>query len=207
MTEPKTPTMFDTLSQIDLTKFHKKKGSITYLPWSVAWAETKKRFPTAHCEIVKTPDGCIYHTDGKTCWVETSITIDGETQNETLAVMDNRNASIAADAVTSTAVGKAIKRCMVKNLALFGLDLNLWNGEELSDAAKEKKDADEKKNAAELADIKKEIIRVCTEMKESGADINAIYKIIEEISGAKNPNFIKDVTVAKEVLDAVTNIH
>lgn len=44
-------------------------------------------------------------------------------------------------------------------------------------------------------------------MKESGADINAIYKIIEEISGAKNPNSIKDVTVAKEVLDAVTNIH
>ena len=96
---------------------------------------------------------------------------------------------------------------MVKNLALFGLDLNLWNGEELSDAAKEKKDADEKKYAAELADLKKEIIRVCTEMKESGADINAIYKIIEEISGAKNPNSIKDVTVAKEVLDAVTNIH
>lgn len=121
--------------------------------------------------------------------------------------MDNRNTSIPLENVTSTAVCKSIKRCVVKTLALFGLDLNLWNGEELSDAAKEKKDADEKKNAAELADIKKEIIRVCTEMKESGADINAIYKIIEEISGTKNPNSIKDVTVAKEVLDAVTNIH
>lgn len=194
---------FEKLSQIDLTPYHKKKGNITYLPWSAAWNETKRCFPDAHYDVVKTPDGCLYHTDGKTCWVETTVTIQGETQNETLAVMDNRNTSVAASDITSTATGKAIKRCLVKNLGLFGLDLNLWYGEELSDAAKEKKDSDEKKVASELATVKKEIIRVCTEKKESGADINAIYDKIQEISGKKNPNSIATIEIANEVLAAV----
>lgn len=101
-------------------------------------------------EVVKAENGCIYHTDGKTCWVETCVTIGAESQTEVLAVMDHRNQSIPYESITSTAVAKAIKRCLVKNLALFGLDLNLWYAEEVSESAKAASAAKEAQKNAEL---------------------------------------------------------
>lgn len=195
-------SVFETLSAIDMSAKYKKKGSIIYLPWSSAWEAVKKIYPSAHWEPVKTPDGCLYHTDGKTCWVETSVTIEGETQNETLAVMNHTNKSIAADEVTSTEFEKSIKRCLVKNLALFGLALNLWYGEELSAAAKETKakqqaeeaaaEAERKKAEAELTVENNKILDLCKELKEAGVDSEKMFAIIGKYAdGKRNPNAIK----------------
>lgn len=197
-------SVFAVLSAVDVTDKLKKKNNMSYLPWSSAWEIVKNNFPDATYEVHKTEDGCIYHTDGKTCWVETSVTIAGETQTELLAVMNHRNASITADEVMSTEVNKSIKRCLVKNCALFGLGLSLWNGEELSDAAKvtraKKKEEDE---AAELERKKAEvvlnqenakIVELCTSMKEKGIDANKMYAVIEKYTGGKkNPNAIKSI--------------
>lgn len=204
-------SVFMTLSELNMEGKHKQKGNNTYLPWSSAWYAIKTHYPDATYHVVKTEDGCLYHTDGKTCWVETSVTINGETQNETLAVMNHRNASIAADEVTSTDVGRAIKRCMVKNAALFGLDLNLWNGEELSDTAKaakaKKKAEDDKKKqqeAAELDKIHQAIIDMASAKKEAGADVEAIYAIVQQYAGGKkNPKAIKNIDDANACLKAV----
>ena len=195
-------TVFETLSALDMSMHYKKKGNITYLPWSKAWETVKKIYPGAHHEVVKTLDGCLYWTDGKTCWVETSVTIDGETQNETLAVMNHLNKSIAADEVTSTEFEKSIKRCLVKNLALFGLALNLWYGEELSAAAKETKKQKEAEEAAAEAERKKaeaaltaennKILELCKEYKEAGVDSETMFAIIGKYAdGKRNPNAIK----------------
>lgn len=200
MSEQKT--VFETLSALDMSEHYKKKGNITYLPWSKAWEAVKKLYPSAHHEIVKTPEGCLYWTDGKTCWVETSVTIEGETQNETLAVMNHVNKSIAADEVTSTEFEKSIKRCLVKNLALFGLALNLWYGEELSAAAKETKKQKEAEEAAAEAERKKaeaaltaennKILELCKEYKEAGVDSETMFAIIGKYAdGKRNPNAIK----------------
>lgn len=197
-------SVFETLNALDVSDSHKKKGNNTYLPWSVAWAEIKKLYPDAVCVPVKSPEGNLYHTDGKTCWVETSMTINGETQNEVLAVMNHRNASIAVDEVTSTDFARSLKRCMVKNAALFGLDLNLWNGEELSDAAKvtrAKKQAEDeaaelerRKAEAVLVKSRAKIIELCSTKKEQGVDPTKMYAIIEKYTGGKkNPNAIKSI--------------
>ena len=127
---------FDVLEEVDITSDLKEKNKLSYLPWSSAWAIVKRLYPSSTYTPVKSEDDCLYHTDGKTCWVETSVTIQDETQNECLAVMNHRNQAISADEVTSVDINKSIKRCLTKNLALFGLGLSLWNGEELSDAAK-----------------------------------------------------------------------
>lgn len=197
-------SVFETLNALDVSDRHKKKGNNTYLPWSVAWAEIKKLYPDATCNPVKSPEGNLYHTDGKTCWVETTMTINGETQNETLPVMNHRNASIPADEITSTDFSRSLKRCMVKNAALFGLDLNLWNGEELSDAAKvtraKKKEEDEaaeldrKKAEVALNQENAKIVELCTAKKEKGVDAAKMYAIIEKYTGGKkNPNAIKSI--------------
>lgn len=84
-------SVFQILNEYDITEHLKKKDRIIYLPWSKAWMIVKSLFPSAKFTINKAADGCIYHTDGKTAWVEVSITINDQTETESLAVMDFRN--------------------------------------------------------------------------------------------------------------------
>ena len=138
------------------------------------------------------------------------MTIAGETQNEILAVMDHRNQSIPADTVASTAYAKSIKRCLVKNAALFGLGLSLWNGEELSDAAKETKKKKEKAEAAESAALAAEnskLVELCTMLKSNGVDPDVMYKIIARYTGGKkNPNAIESVDDSKACYEEISKI-
>ena len=201
--------MFQTLSELDLTSAHKQKNNLTYLPWANAWTAVKTKFPDATYSVVKNSDGWLYHTDGRTCWVETSVTINGETQHETLAVMNYKNQAIPLTDVTSTDVGKSIKRCLVKNLALFGLDLNLWVGEEVSEAAKRKKSAEEEaaaKAAEEIANLQNKIIERAKALIAGGISNSKVYELIESVGGKRNPKLIKDVELCEKVLAALNDV-
>lgn len=122
---------FATLNNINVNDHAEKKNGLTYLSWAWAWAEVKKLFPTATYTIYETADGCFYHTDGKTCWVKTGVTIEGIEHIEYLPVMDYRNASIALEKVTSFDVNKAIQRSLTKAVARHGLGLYIYAGEDL----------------------------------------------------------------------------
>lgn len=126
--------VFATLNAIDCSAHTEKKNGLTYLSWAWAWAEVKKRYPTASYTIYENADGWNYHTDGRTCWVKTGVTIDGLEHIEYLPVMDNRNASIPADKVTSFDVNKAIQRSLTKACARHGLGLYIYAGEDLPEA-------------------------------------------------------------------------
>lgn len=191
--------VFKTLNEYDVTEHLKSKKNIIYLPWSKAWTIIKSLFPTARFMIHKTKDGCIYHTDGKTAWVEVSITINGWTETESLAVMDFKNESIPIESITSADAEKSIKRCLVKCAALHGLGLSLWTGEELSSAAKRKKEND-------LDDVKQDILGTVAEKLEAKVPKEEIYKAIESIAGVKNPNAIRDVGVAQKVLEKIKKL-
>lgn len=104
---------------------------LTYLSWAWAWAEVKKLFPDATYAIYENANGMFYHTDGKTCWVKTGVTINNIEHIEYLPVMDNRNASIPLERVTSFDVNKAIQRSLTKAAARHGLGLYIYAGEDL----------------------------------------------------------------------------
>lgn len=125
---------FATLNNINVNDHAEKKNGLTYLSWAWAWAEVKKLFPTATYTIYETADGCFYHTDGRTCWVKTGVTINGLEHIEYLPVMDYRNASIMVDKVTSFDVNKAIQRSLTKAVARHGLGLYIYAGEDLPEA-------------------------------------------------------------------------
>ena len=192
-------TVFQTLSEIDITSKIKKKNKMDYLPWSSAWDFIKNTYPNAAYRIVKTENGCIYHNDGKTCWVETEVTIEDEIQTEVLPVLDYRNQAIGLDKVTSSDVNKSIKRCLVKNLALFGLGLSLWNGEELSDNAKKKKaDVDEA-----LRNVQKNIINILKNKVDEGCDKAKLFVYVENLIGSKNPSNVKDIEKLNKSLEII----
>ena len=124
---------FDEIAGINVSAQVEKKGKLSYLSWAYAWAEIKKIDPQAQSTVYENRDGWNYHTDGKTCWVKTGVTVNGLEHVEYLPVMDDRNQSIPADKVTSWQVNKAIQRSITKAIARHGLGLYIYAGEDLPD--------------------------------------------------------------------------
>lgn len=122
---------FAELNAINVNDKTEKKNGLTYLSWAWAWAEIKKKFPDAFYTVYENVSGWNYHTDGRTCWVKTGVTVNGLEHIEYLPVMDFRNASIPADKVTSFDVNKAIQRSLTKAAARHGLGLYIYAGEDL----------------------------------------------------------------------------
>ena len=108
-----------------------KKNNLTYLSWAWAWAEIKKRFPDASYTVYENERGWNYHTDDRTAWVKTGMTVNGIEHIEYLPIMDYRNASIPLEKVTSYDVNKAIQRSLTKAAARHGLGLYIYAGEDL----------------------------------------------------------------------------
>lgn len=124
-------SVYEVLSAVDVSKQTKKKDKLTYLSWPFAWGELLKRYPTATYKVYENKDGWNYHTDGKTAWVKTGVTVEGVEHVEMLPVMDYRNKAIGVDQITSTDVNKAIQRSLTKAIARHGLGLYIYAGEDL----------------------------------------------------------------------------
>jgi hypothetical protein len=138
-------SVFATLSAINLNDKVEKKKDLTYLSWTYAWSEVKKHYPNAQYEV-KFFDGMPYVNDPSLGYmVFTTVTIEEQTHMMWLPVMDGANKSMKEEAYTySTRFGdktveaatmfdinKTIMRCLVKNLAMFGLGIYIYSGEDL----------------------------------------------------------------------------
>jgi len=145
MADTTKKSVFETLVAINCNDHTEKKNGLTYLAWAWAWRKVKENYPEASYTIYENADGLFYHTDGKTCWVKTGVTIEGLELVEYLPVMDARNRSIPLENVTSFDVNKAIQRSLTKACARHGLGLYIYAGEDLPDdtgeAVPAKKDA------------------------------------------------------------------
>ena len=131
-------SIFETLNGIDVNDKTEQKNGLTYLSWAWAWGEVKKVVPDATYTVYErqTDFGPVnYFTDGRTCWVKTGVTLNGLEHVEMLPVMDFKNRSISADAVTSTDVNKAIQRSLAKACARHGLGLYIYAGEDMPESA------------------------------------------------------------------------
>ena len=161
----KDKNIFDLLYPVDVSEHKEEKNGLSYLSWTWAWAEVKKRFPEANYEIIKF-DGIPYVFDPKTGFmVFTRVTIGDITHEMWLPVMDSNNCAmkdvpyeiqtkykkISVKAATMFDINKSIMRCLVKNLAMFGLGLYIYAGEDLPEEVAEPKQEEpkpEKKTSA-----------------------------------------------------------
>ena len=141
---------FNDLYAVNVNGHTEKKNGLTYLSWAWAWGEIKKRHPDATYTVYENADGWNYHTDGRSCWVKTGVTVNGIEHIEYLPVMDYKNKSIPVENVTSFDVNKAIQRSLTKACARHGLGLYIYAGEDLpEEEAAEKQDAS--RNAKNIA--------------------------------------------------------
>ena len=159
-------SIFDELNAINVNdKTEKKKSGnteLTYLSWPWAWAEVKRRFEDASYTIWKDENNRPYILDPETGYmVYTTVTICGVTHEMWLPVMDGANKAMrnspykymtkyngekTCEAATMMDINKTIMRCLVKNLAMFGLGLYIYAGEDLPEEEKQQNPPkDEKK--------------------------------------------------------------
>ncbi len=128
-------SVYEVLSAVDCRAESRKKNGLTYLPWAWAWARVKENYPSSFYTIYEDANGRFYHTDGKTAWVKTGVTIEGLELIEYLPVMDYKNSSIPLERVTSFDVNKSIQRSLTKACARHGLGLYIFAGEDLPEGA------------------------------------------------------------------------
>jgi hypothetical protein len=137
---PPPKTVFDTLSEIDLSNKLEKKDGFSYLSWAFAWGVVKKLYPSASYRVLPIEEDANL---GFMC--NTEVTINGETLHMWLPVMDSKHKSMKREEYSYTTkygpktvepatmhdINRTNMRCLVKNLAMFGLGLYVFAGEDI----------------------------------------------------------------------------
>ncbi len=139
---------FEILSKVNVNDFTKKKGQLTYLSWSHAWAEVKTRFPDASYTYYVNPETnqpySFEENVGGFC--HTSVTISGETLSMWLPILNYSNKSEMNPKAFD--INTCLMRCLTKNLAMFGLGFYIYKSESFPvdiDEEKEDKEKDKEK--------------------------------------------------------------
>ncbi len=115
--------------KINVNDHTEKKGNLTYLSWCWAWAEVLKSDPAATWEAIEFNGlPCVFLPD-ESALVKTVVTIKGQSKSCWLPVMDHKNKAIKNP--DAFAVNTAIVRCMTKAIAMHGLGLYIYAGEDL----------------------------------------------------------------------------
>lgn len=145
----KEKNYFEILSQVDVKNKIEKKSGASYLTWSWAWGELLKNYPTATYEIIRYENSLPYVYDNATGYlVSTQITIEDITREMWLPVMNGANKAMKkspydyktksgvknVEAATMFDINKTIMRCLVKNIAMFGLGLHIFAGEDMPES-------------------------------------------------------------------------
>lgn len=151
-------TVFENLFKVNVNGQVEKKNGLNYLSWVFAWAEVKKRYPEATYEVKQFGENQLpYVYDENTGYmVFTTVTIKGLTHEMWLPVMDSANKAmknkpytydtrykkgVVVEAATMFDINKTIMRCLAKNLAMFGLGLYIYAGEDLPESEAVNKNA------------------------------------------------------------------
>lgn len=183
---------FVELNNINVSDKTEKKNGLTYLSWAWAWGELKKKHPDSTYKIYENKDEWNYFTDGKTCWVKVSVTVNGLEHIEMLPVMDFRNQSIHLDKVTSFDVNKAIQRALTKAIGRHGLGLYIYAGEDLPEEDTEKKPTPKESKPIDRDSVRDLKIMTITEGKNitlSQADVWMSKKYNTTIKDATEEQF------------------
>jgi len=131
-------SVYGKLSAISVKDKIERKGNLDYLSWANAWAMLKTIYPDAQRKVYEHDHtGLNYFTDGVTAYVKVGIIVHDIEHIDYLPVMDFKNNSIPISKLTSTDVTKTIQRSTAKAIAMHGLGLSLWTGEDVPEMTTE----------------------------------------------------------------------
>lgn len=144
-------SIYQQLRSLNVNGQTEKKNGLTYLSWAWAWDAFQTHVEGATYEVLKNPEGLPFFESHAGVMVFTKVTAGGITHEMWLPVMDGANNAMKKDAYTHKVydkfkkqdiekrvsafdifdVNKTIMRCLTKNLAMFGLGIYIYSGEDL----------------------------------------------------------------------------
>ena len=119
---------FARLNAINVNERVEKKGGFSYLSWPYAVAQLRLADPTATWEVRRF-DGLPYLATEAGVFVEVAVTVHGVTLSQIHPVLDGRNRPLLAPSAFD--INTSLQRCLVKAIALHGLGLYIYAGEDL----------------------------------------------------------------------------
>lgn len=179
---------FRVLSRIDVGEHIEKKNGLNYLSWAWAWDTIMRYYPDTQTDIKRPESGLPYWTDGRTCWVDVSVTVAWNdrtrTRSEVFPIMDHRNKSIPLENVTSFDINTALQRAWTKCIARHGLGFYIYAGQDLpNEVIEEQKKPVTEEQTAKIRELytEEEIGKMLKNLKK---------KKLEEINNAQAEKMI-----------------
>ncbi len=126
---------FAKLNSINVTEHIEKKGSFAYLSWPYAVAQLRQVEPSASWEVRRF-EGLPYQKTELGYFVEVAVTVQGITLSQIHPVLDLDHLPIEHPTVFD--INTSIQRCLVKAIALHGLGLYIYAGEDLPETDKQR---------------------------------------------------------------------
>lgn len=151
--------------------------------------------------------------DGKTGWVRVGVTINNIEHIEYLPILDFKNKSLPADAITSYDANKAIQRALTKACARHGLGLYIYEGEDLPEETKRQRKAKDEKEKSELKKLNEanytvaqEIFTYCSDNSDTKLKTE-LMNTIKATIGTNNPRTCKNLEKSKALQTELEKIN
>lgn len=137
--------IFEKLSAIDISGQIEKKENLSYLSWANAWTLLVQNYPDSNYTVHQYNGKPYIFDENLGYMVHTSVTVENITKDMYLPVLDGKNKAMlnvdysyttkygdkTVNKATMFDINTSIMRCLVKNIALFGLGLSLYRGEDI----------------------------------------------------------------------------
>jgi hypothetical protein len=122
---------FAELSKINVNEHIERKGQFSYLSWPFAVSQLRQFDPTASWEVKRFDNLPFLKTD-LGVFVEVAVTVQGITLSQIHPVLDGKNRPLMEPSAFD--INTSIQRCLVKAIALQGLGLYIYSGEDLPES-------------------------------------------------------------------------
>lgn len=132
MANTKKEHYFEVLRKHNVSKHMEQKGQFNYLSWAYAVEELRKLKPDATWRVVKDENGYPYTSTPAGHFVEVEVTVDDISLSQIHPVLDHRNQTL--EQPNAFQINTSIQRCLAKAIALHGLGLYIFRGEDLPEA-------------------------------------------------------------------------
>ena len=132
MSKQSSEYKFGVLDSINVNEYTEKKGQFTYLSWAWAVRELLKVSPNATWIVHKfgeLENQQPYMKTDAGCFVQVTVHVDDVGRTQVHPVLDNRNQTIQEP--NAFQINTSIQRCLAKAIALHGLGLYIYAGEDL----------------------------------------------------------------------------
>lgn len=226
--EEEVAEKFNQLTSLNLNEKTESKNGLTYVSWANAWKAFKEVYPSASYRIIKDPQTNMpYFVDPiMGIMVFTEVSANGLTYEMWLPVMDSANKAMKTEpytyqvwdkvnrqyvekkveAATMFDINKTLMRCLVKNLAMFGLAIYIYAGEDMPELVEPTNETQQqstpqpkaRKQRKQQSGDRYDGIRQAINATNTTQELMLLYQQHPEV--ANNPQILALFTARKEEL-------